>query len=212
MMKELRKRRDLRRIGVDPIAEGRKAITGRDASSVWDFIPFKKARGATFTKFPHLTLSIAREELSVNVTLPSGAKKQFWRNLLEGGPEEFRSLLCKVGDGVARSTRKIPGVQPRLYILQRHYRSQSSQPTIDARLHFDLRTAMDRSGLPVKLQIEWAEAAYGVLENKRSNVQMGIGVAFPYGGDIVKSKKVLDHVAGVWTACEPWLRRILHGV
>jgi hypothetical protein len=86
-MSDLRKRSDLKReLGKVPLRAGRPAITGREGTSVWDFLPIAKAKSATnFTQFPHLTLAIQQERLLTIVTVPNGIRREFRRNLLAGG-------------------------------------------------------------------------------------------------------------------------------
>src|SRR5690606_32329503 len=69
-MLELRKDRALRKLGMDPDAPGRGAITGRGGSAVWDFLSLKDrpAKGL-FTAYPHLTLAINTESVDVAITI-----------------------------------------------------------------------------------------------------------------------------------------------
>ncbi len=54
-LEELRKRNDLRKLGMDSDGAGRPAITGREGTGVWDFLPLHQARGKpNFTSCPHL--------------------------------------------------------------------------------------------------------------------------------------------------------------
>ena len=65
---ELHKRGDLKNeLGMDSESKGRPAITGREGTTVWDFLRLAQAHGG-HTKFPHLTLSIGEERLQATVT------------------------------------------------------------------------------------------------------------------------------------------------
>jgi hypothetical protein len=59
VMQELRRESSIKRLGIDPKAPGRSAITGSGQSGVWDFIPLRdRPRDGLFTAYPHLTLSL----------------------------------------------------------------------------------------------------------------------------------------------------------
>jgi hypothetical protein len=212
---ELRTRKGLQReLDMDPKAEGRPAITGREGTSVWDFLPLAKAHSAgNFAQYPHLTLSIQRERLLATVTVPNRIRRQFRHNLLAGGKEEFLELLGKVHNNLQRVLSEVEGAAPYAEILQRHYPSQRAQPITDARLQFDLRTAFKgpkRWCKSVKRQPQWIEAIYSVLANKHSNVQLGVGAIFPYERcPFVHTPAILNHVASVWLACKPLIRKAL---
>ena len=40
--------------------------------------------------------------------------------------------------------------------------------------------AKSEKGPPIKRQTEWVSAVYELLQNKKSNIQLQIGVMFPY--------------------------------
>jgi len=207
---ELRKRRDLKKLGMDPDGEGRPAITGREGTSVWDFIPLKAARGSTnFTSCPHLTLGIQFVRALVIVTLPSAVPAKMRRNVTDLGLEGFVELISDIESGVWKAVRRIRGAQPFMEIIQRHFPTQNSPGITDARLEIDLRTAVGGKRSSVKLQRQWLEAAYRALNEKRSNLQLGIGAALPYGDSVLHSRDVLDVIAGVWIGCRPWIDTIL---
>lgn len=212
LMSELRQRKDLRKLGMDPEGEGRPAITGRAGESVWDFIPLKAARGqGNFTSHPHLTISIQERRLLTCVIVPNGISARYRRNLTDLGTEGLESLVGEVERGVTHAVRKIERAYPWMEALQRRYPSQRSKPISDARLEFDLRTAVSSRESGVRLQPQWLEATYNALAHKRSNLQLAIGAALPYGSRVLQSRKVLDTIANVWIACSPWLRQVLRG-
>ena len=208
MMGELKKRPDLRRLGVPKPAHGRKAITGKRAPLVWDYLPLVRG-SASFNSAPHLTLSLSRDQVGAMVTVPNGMKNERRKRLLEGGEEAFQALIARCGRGLLKVAQRSPGAKPTIYLLQHHYRTQSSRPTQDARMSVDLRTALAEPGRPidgVKHQPEWLEALHHAYSHRRSNMQIGIGVDFVYSGP-TRSVKVLDLVAGAWKACKPLLER-----
>jgi hypothetical protein len=179
---------------------------------VWDFLPLKEAKGkANFTSCPHLTLSIQAQRTVVIITLPNAVPARMRRNLTSLGVEGFAALLGQVEKGVPKATRRIGKAYPFVEAVQRHYPSQTSPAVVDARLEFDLRTAVGTPESPVKRQPQWLEAVFEALGAKRSNFQVGIGAALPYGDRRMHSRDVLDVIASVWVGCGPWLAAIVEG-
>lgn len=209
-MGELHKRADLHRLGMDPDGAGRPAITGRDSTSVWDFLPLRAARDkAAFTACPHLTMGIQVQRVIIIVTLPNAVSAHMRQNVTDLGADGFQKLLAEVQGGVTKAIRSIKGAYPFLEIIQRHYPSQRSAPILDACLEYDLRTAVASRNSSVKEQPQWAEATFQALSDKRSNLQVGVGAALPYGDPRIHSRDILDVIAGVWLGCRPWIRTIL---
>ncbi len=210
-MGELRKRRDLEKLGMNPRGQGRPAITGQAGSAVWDFIPLKAAGGkAAFTSCPHLTLSIQSQRLVVIVTLPNAVGSAMRRNLVDLPYDEFCDLVGSVERGVSKAVRRIKRACPHIEAVQRHYPSQRARPIVDARLEFDLRTATGNRRAAVKSQPQWLESVYAALQAKKSNLQVGIGALLPYGDSALRSREVLKVIAGVWLGCRPWIDAIVH--
>jgi len=207
---ELRKRPDLRSLGMDPTGKGRPAITGKEGASVWDFLALKEAQGKpNFTACPHLTLGIQARRVLVIVTLPNAVLAVMRRRLSELGLRGFAQLVAEVAGGVTRAVRPIKGARPFLEVIQRHYPAQRAQAIEDARLEFDPRTAGFGAGSRVKNQPQWLAATFDALGAKRSNLQVGIGAIMPYGDPKIPSRGILDVVAEVWVACRPWLQVLL---
>jgi hypothetical protein len=207
MLGELRSRRDLLDLGISSSAGGRPAITGTRGQSVWDFLRLKVAASGPFTKHPHLTLSLHPEHLGVMVTLPNGAAGHYRKHLKNLGTEGLRDLVGGLNENIEHATRGLDGVRPVMYIVQRHFTSQRAKGIEDARLSFDLRTAVASRRGRIRLQPEWIEAFHQVVSSKRSNIQVGVGAEIPFDSDIVRSRRVLDRVAAVWVALEPWLHQ-----
>ena len=212
LMDELRQSKPLRKLGVNARGKGRPAITGRARSSVWDFLPLTSAQGHnTFTSHPHLTISVQERRLLTAVIVPNGIATRYRRNITDLGIERFGLLVAEVERRVSRAVAGCARAYPWMEAVQRRYASQRSSPVEDARLEFDLRTAGARSKSKIRPQPQWLEAAYSALSNKRSNLQVGIGAALPYGDKALQSRKVVGMVANIWVACDPWLRQVLHG-
>ncbi len=215
-LQQLRTRQQLKeKLGMDSDSGGRPAITGRDRSSVWDFLPLKQCRGeAAFTKCPHLTMSIEQDRLACHVTIPNGIKGVLRRNLLDGGRDAFVDLILGVQKNMNHALHSVQGAVPSMYIVQRRYQTQSSEPIVDARLEFDLRTAFSGSvrrhaDITVKSQAQWLQTVYEVFSSKQSNLQLGVGAVFPYDRcKAVGTPEILDCMEAVWLACRPLIQRI----
>jgi hypothetical protein len=81
--------------------------------------------------------------------------------------------------------------------------------TLDAFLEFDPRTAFSGHG-PIKRQEEWLRGAFEAFANRRSNLQIGIGVAFRYGrSTTVCTPNFADTVVAAWRATMP-LSNLMH--
>lgn len=209
---ELQKRKDLRKLGVDPRGARRDAITGRSGKGVWDFLPLKAARGASnFTAFPHLTVSLRQDEAEAAITIPNGVRGGFRTRLRQVGEAGFLDLLTKIEKQVRPILRRSKGSKALVYALQRHFRSQRSGGETDARVEADLRTMLAGSRREAKYQPEWVRAIYEVATRKRSNVQMGFVIRFRYSCPILRSPAAVDLFAEAWTAMSPIIDFVLEG-
>jgi hypothetical protein len=196
-----------KRLNADVGSAGRPAITGSRGTAVWDFISIRR-EGASqlFTQYPHLTLAIHADALLAYVTIPNGTKPAVRSAILTKSYKEFESVMARIAANLEKVLdAKAPAAQPSVIVVQRHYKSQRSEPVHDARLVFDMRTAVGR-GSEVKRQPEWLQAAWEVLRGRRSKLQMQVGVSLPYATcDVVRSKEVATLVADTWLACAPLL-------
>jgi len=209
-MGELRQRPDLRKLGMDPAGTGRPAITGREGTAVWDFLPLREARDrCSFTSYPHLTLGVQDQRVHVIVTLPNGAPAYMRKKLIDGGLDAFKVLVMSVEARVSRAARVFKSARPIIEVVQRHYPSQRSTPVVDARLEFDPRTVGNSANGNVKKQEQWLEAVFRALERKQSNIQVGIGAVLPYRDRRINSRDVLNVIAGVRIGCKPWIDAII---
>lgn len=215
-MDELRKKRALvSELGMDPLGEGRGAITGKDGIAVWDFLRLRGSRGdQPFTSRPHLTLALERDRVVAIVTVPHGIQSSMRRNLIRAGYDAYQNLLAKVNTRLLSALRKVPGAAPWVVVVQRRYPSQRSQAILDARIEYDLRTAFPDKWRRSKVrpQPQWLRATYDALCHKRSNLQVAVGAIFPYRTcPATKDREIIDHVAGAWLACKPLLDALLRG-
>jgi len=208
---ELKQRKDLQKLGVDPDGKGRSAITGSGMDAVWDFLPSAKAMGAVHTAFPHLTLAMDTETAKAAITVPNGVKGGFRTKLKEGGFECFRSLVDELERALLRAKRinKSKGAKPFMYVHQRHFLSQRSRGITDGRLEVDMRALTGCSKARVKCQPEWIDAIYNLLTQKCSNMQFGVEVRFKYDCPIVRSREVVDLFADTWVTLKPLLDFVL---
>ena len=207
-MDELRQRTDLIELGMNPIADGRAAITGSQEDQVWDYLQLQGAPD-TFTKYPHLTLSVQSDKLMAVVILPHGIQGQLRRRLIDMGFDGFSEILAEVTANLSSSLDQFPGASPIMEAVQRHYPSQRAVPILDAKLTFDLRTAFPEGTDDgrVKHQPQWLDASWGAFARKRSNFQLAIGAAFPYRVcEATTERRILDGIATTWIGCRPLLR------
>ena len=214
-MEDLRSRKDLvRGIGMNPKGTGRGAITGRGGDGVWDFLRLKGAdNNDPFTKYPHLTFSIGRQRLFIGLVMPHNMPGAFRRNIIDLGYDDFTDYMADVNSNLTRILKKANGAKPWVEVVQRRYTSQRAKPILDAQISFDLRTAFpDTKKNPVKQQPQWLSAAYDGLANKRSNLQIAIGMIYPYATcKEIKSRSILDHIANTWLSTKPILDVMIKG-
>jgi hypothetical protein len=145
--------------------------------------------------------------------VPNGLRPEFRRNLLNGGVDGFRALFKQIAANLNVSFGGMEGAVPSVEVIQRRYPSQRAEPIIDADLVLDLRTAFEEfagSRDAPKYQPQWLDAAYYALENRDSNLQLGIGAKLYYDRCIVVGKReILDYIARVWIGCKPLLDRMM---
>lgn len=203
-MAELRKDRKLLALGMDPKAPGRTAITGRGGRLVWDFLSLRERpkRGA-FTGYPHLTLGVHAEHLSVAITVPNGVILPVRKRLIDLGRDGLIDINARI---LRRAKRLIDrGAVVQAHALQRHYLSQRSPATTDATLSFRLETSQPRSDGPVKSQPDWVELFAGLPGRKQSNIQFQYVVQLPWGMKGLNGRGALGLIVESWIAMTPLL-------
>ena len=206
---EMRTRRTLATIlGADLAADGRGAITGSAANSVWDFIPLAGGDGdEAFTRRPHLTLSVGRDRALAQLTIPNGMDGALRKRLVGVGEQGFSDLLGTYLVGVRSLLSADPAAKPFFMVLQRHYPSQRSEPVIDGLLEADLRTAFGTHASHVKVQPEWLAMAFQGLARRKSNLQFSVGISWPYNRSItVAGTGLPDKIETAWLASAPILQ------
>ena len=162
-----------------------------------------------FTDYPHLTIGVSWDGPTATVTVPNGVKGGFRTKLNTIGLEGFRSMLAELETALQPIMNRSVDAKPVIYAVQRHYKTQRSLAEVDGRIDADLRTVIESGPNGVKYQPQWVDAIYSLLCNKRSNIQFGVQVRFPYNCPIVRSRQALDLMAGVWKALWPLIDFVL---
>ena len=209
-MDELRSRHDLQdKLGMNPKAQGKKAVRGRKANEVWDFLSFSTVtEGEQPTNNPHLTLVVSSQAVDAMVIVPNDVNNVMRKKLKKLGEAGFRALAKDVVHCLEQKNllRDHGGPTPWFKGLQRHWQSRGAPPFVDARIEFDLRTAIPSGGL-IKAQPRWLSAAYGsFVDKENSNYEMQIGVQFRYERcPELKRAEAIDLIASAWLACKPFI-------
>jgi hypothetical protein len=205
-LEALRARVDLRKkLGMNPKIDGRGAITGRQSDAVWNYLSLSNETDANnFTKYPHLTLGITSSQIEAMVTFPHRINATTRRQVRAMGEHRFQEIVGAVVREFAPLVRKHRGIAPWFRGVQRRYPTQRSTPILDARIDFDLRTAIRASG-PPKVQPFWLSAAYGAFVKKAgSNYQVQIGAVLRYDRcPELQGPEAIDLIARSWLACKP---------
>lgn len=206
-MTELRKDKELRKLGMDPAAPGRPAITGKDGKSVWDFLQLKNrpSRGS-FTNFPHLTLSINDEGVAVHITIPSAVSTPVRRRLGNLGEAGLISLNRRILRKAARLVRR--GARVEAYAGQSHFLSQRAKAQEDAKVWFKLETSQQGNSRGIKHRGEWNELLASLLRRRHANIQFGYGIRLPWGMRDLNRRDSLKLIVDGWRALEPLLDEI----
>lgn len=210
-MEELRSHQELNsELGVYLERPLKPAIKGKNGDLVWDCFWPKGIE--KWTAAPHLSVGIHRYYLNAVVIVPDKVATAFRNRLRDVGFDKFQVSIQKVLANFNSELGGVAGAAPWGAVYQRHYRHQGAVPDIDAELQFDLRTAFqgDQSA-KVKPQHEWLQVAYEAFRGKRSNIQLEIGVRFPYEPySTTKSPKILNHIVDAWLACKPFIQTMIH--
>ena len=212
IMDELKTKKSLQRLGVDPKLPGRGAIKSHKGWSVWDFMRLKYSKNSrNFTKYPHFTVAILADKATAFVTLPNAAERIIRKRLFGCGQEVFNNLMSSILEKMKPVFKIDPSVQPYAQVIQRHYLSQSSPPIQDAILRYDLRTiTQDGEKVRHKYQPQWLETTYEVMTNKKSNIQFEIGIEIPYRESrIVHTTKAITLFEEAFLALQPFLKQAL---
>jgi hypothetical protein len=213
LMDELRQEERLAiELGLDLSAAGRSAIKGTHGTAVWDFLSFKKAKKAeTFNTYPHFTVVISHNQVRAALMIPDKLNRPMRRKLEDLSYEDFCDITGEIVALSRKLQRKESGCQPRMSVTQRHFPVRN-KAVIDGQVEFDLRTAFPAEGEKIKRQDEWIASAWESIVNKNSNLEVSIGVAFPYEQcKNLNSKSTIQLMSDAWLACKPISDFLMHG-
>jgi hypothetical protein len=194
-----------KQLGVNPRIAGRSAITGSQSDIVWNFLAISGGKDAVnFTRYPHLSLGVRLRDVDAMVTIPNAVNSKARRALVGLGEDGFRTIIEQIVRNMKPLMHSNPGMVPLLNAQQRRWRSMRSQPSMDARIDFDLRTAVPGVG-PVVVQPLWLSAAYGALARKRgANYELQVGAVFPYDKcPSLQKASAIRMIEQAWLACKP---------
>lgn len=121
---------------------------------------------------------MGRQAIEALVIVPNAVNKIMRQKLIDLREAGFRELAEVVVHKLKPLLRDHEGATPWFRGHQRHSlpRARGAPPVVDAKIEFDLRTAIP-SGGPPKTQPRWLSAAYGSFVNKEnSNYEMQMGV------------------------------------
>ena len=184
---------------------GRKAITKGHDGTVWGYFPLKINAGKTFTEHPHATFEIQPTESSVAITIPNSLKRNTKKCLKEIEIDNFKNVIGQIIKNLAPVYQKVPSCNSMLYLIQRHYPSQRSNPIQDGFIEIDLRSIVDVKHKSIKYQPMWLEAIYQILINKRANIQFGMAISFPHTEEKMQTKEAVIIMADTWIALKEFL-------
>ena len=195
-MDELRKRDDLREIGIDPERKSLRLIRD-DGGVVWDILVF--AGPDEWRASPHLTLGVGREYVTAMATLPNKALAKYRQPLTALDEQGFRRMVGKVLENMRPLLEDCLGMEPRLRVHHRRQPSPSERPQMAAAIDMDLQTSIDAA----EFQSQWV----GALRKDRSKPELQIGARFPYRTcqKVIDETRSLDFAARAWIACKPYI-------
>ncbi len=201
LMNKIRKNDKAKSLGLDVDRGGRGGITKNDV--LWDFIPLKSSDGAkSFTEHIHLDVMLKQNELAAYLIVPNNAKG-ISKNIKSLTFIDFQKTIEQVVWGFEKICEFDDGCTPIIEIEQRHYLNQRSAKTVDGVMKFDIRTAVKNSS-NIKLQQEWLKASLEILQNKKSNIQLGLGITFQYDRCKELKKSTADElILKAWETAMP---------
>lgn len=201
---ELRKDKRLLDLGVDVTAPGRSAIKGKAAVSVWDYFQLQgRPAGSSHTRYPHLTFAINRDHLEIAITIPDSVDRSVRRRFEQLGVKGLTQLHGEILRGVKKM--KVPEARALAWVVQRHYATQSSQPSTDATMMFRLETSLPGGKGRIKHQPDWLHLLATLPAAKRSNIQFQYRIEVPWNAHHIQSPKAIDVIVNGWVALKPVL-------
>jgi hypothetical protein len=197
---------------LDPTG-GRKQITGKTWSLVWDYIPFAGGTYSNFTNHPHLTFVIKPDWVQIQITLPNGAKASYWNLLVTGGKNSMAKMLQEIHHRLGKDKSRQGFVKLWVEVLQRHYRFQKDVGIKDGELYFDVDCLLSTGKLEKKVRtsLAWLDALDVILANRRkANTQIAIVARYDYvKGSIVGKPEFVDEAVRALEALKPFYEKII---
>lgn len=212
LVSELKNYSRLKKIYNLDTAGGKKQITGKAWSLVWDYIPFAGGAGSNFTNHPHLTFVIKPDWAQIQITLPNGAKAAYWNSLISGGRSSLSKMLQEIHQNLGKDKSQQVFVKLWVEVLQRHYRSQKDVGIKDGELYFDVDClpSAGKFEKKVKKSPAWLDALEMILSNRRkANTQVAIVARYDYvKGSIVGKQEFVDEAVRALGALKPFYDKI----
>jgi hypothetical protein len=212
-MKELRAR-----LASTNVLEVDTDIRRKPLVSPWDVIGFKFAQGnPVFTRHPHFTANIGRDEASIQLTLPHAAGPKYWKRIQTCDEQDIISVLRTVANRLRPLRKPLPRGrwEPKisLYLQQLHFFARRYE-IMDGNLEFDVSASLgDSTQSGVKLVPAWLEAIRSVLkQTPRANFEAALQVRFPYAKNSRCSDAgFVDALVGSAEALHPFLALLVEG-
>ena len=184
---------------------------------LWDYLTFNyNSKVLSFTDEPHLTVAMGQRYVEGHLTIPYRIKGKTKKNFYKMTWKEFNEIIYKIALNFKNFFGNSEGFVPHLYTSQRRYPSQSSPSIQDAVLDIDIRTAFADLSSELKptqkQQTEWLKAVFEINQNKKSNIQFGIGGKFYFNKHTIVNNKDADQVLiNTFLACKPLTKYLFEG-
>ena len=185
---------------------------------LWDYLTFNyNSKVLSFTDEPHLTIAMGQQYVEGHLTIPHRIKGETKKNFYKLTWKEFNEIIYKIALNFKKFFGNSEGFMPHLYTSQRRYPSQSSPSIQDAVLDIDIRTAFADLSSELKptqkKQTEWLKAVFEINQNKKSNIQFGIGGKFYFNKHTIVNNKDADQVLiNAFLACKPLIKYLYEGI
>ena len=205
VMEELRYHPELKPL-INTKVGGREAITGKGRAGVWDYLRLKGLDSdVSHTSQPHVSIGIGQDALRAFLIIPNSMDTKYRKPIKALGEKKFTEVMSKVNVNMKKVVRSSKGSFPYANMNQRRFPSRAAKAMIDGAMIFDLRTAFEGGkNQSIKVQPQWLNAMYSLIESKKSHMEFGVGVNFPYEYcRKVKSPAIVDSLAASWLACKP---------
>jgi len=217
LINKIKKNKNLEdEININLLGKGRGGI--KKEGNLWDYLSFKyNTKILSFTDEPHLTIALGQKFLEGHLTIPYRIKGKTKKNFYKLSWKEFQKIIYNIALNYKNFFGNSEGFKPHIYISQRRYPSQSSPAIQDAVLDMDIRTAFKDLSSDLKptqkTQPEWLRTVFEINQNKKSNIQFGIGARFYFNKYTMVNNKDADQVLiKAFLACKPLIKYLYEGI